>query len=862
MARLAHPNVIAVHDVGEVDGRVFVAMEFIEGQTLGAWARLPRRNRARAHAPSDAPTPDWPATLEVMLAAGRGLAAAHDQDLVHRDFKPDNVMVGADGRVFVMDFGLVRAARGSARRATRPEPEHPVNDSTLSARPDMHASLASATALESELTRDGALVGTPAYMAPEQLRGDEADTRSDQFAFCVVAWQCLLRARPFAGDTPLAVLFSISQARFNEPPPGNAVPTHVRRVLERGLAAAPDDRWPDMHTLLAALADDPSARRRPWALGIASLGLAVAAALTAILVQPAPAPAPAPCKQAGASMATLWSVARAAEVGEIFARSELVYADETWARAAPLLDAWSVQWVAARRDACEATEVRREQSAELLDLRMACLDRREQRFAALIEVFANADDAVVEKAVEAIEALPALEICGDRSWLTAALRPPEDPELAAAVEGLRARLAKIDALTDGGKAQAALADAEAALTDARVLAWHPTIAEAGVALGRAQQELGSFSDSRAVLEDAFFSARRGGHDEVSVRAAYLLIYSLVVGLGEFETAAAWSEHALAEAERIGRDDLLSQVQAAIGIRHYFAHNFDAAKLAFARSLELAPPGRSIEAASAHINYGTVLIHVDRNDRERAFAELTLGTQMLERRLGPRHPSVATALSNHATVHGRIYEHEQAIELLERALEINEAALGSLHPMTALVELNLAKNLVELGARAPHERAEQLAERALAKHLESFGAEHVMVAESKSTVARARLQLDRPAEALTEIDEAIAIWTAVFGPTHVEVLAARELRARCELALGQRKQALANLESILVAEPDGATRASVNLTLAEALVELEESEARERFDAALAGFEDAELGGEMRRRVNELGERFEPAKPTN
>jgi serine/threonine protein kinase len=109
----------------------------------------------------------------------------------------------------------------------------------------------------------GALLGTPAYMAPEQLRGEEADTRADQFAYCVVLWQCLYGGRPFAGDTPLAVLFAISHATFQEGAPGRVVPTWIRRALERGLAADPAARWPDMPGLLRALADDPKARRRP-----------------------------------------------------------------------------------------------------------------------------------------------------------------------------------------------------------------------------------------------------------------------------------------------------------------------------------------------------------------------------------------------------------------------------------------------------------------------------------------------------------------------------------------------------------------------------------------------------------------------
>src|SRR5690606_16877912 len=187
----------------------------------------------------------------------------------------------------------------------------------------------------------------------EQVRGDAADTRSDQFSFCVVAWQCLYGTRPFAGDTALATLFAITHAQFHEPAPGRVVPTRIRRVLERGLAAEPSARWGDMKALLRALADDPRARRRPWLLAGASLAVAFAAATAAIVLEPETEPSP--CAHAGDEIEALWSDARAAELAAKFAASELVYADASWSRVASELERWSSEWIAATRDACEAT---------------------------------------------------------------------------------------------------------------------------------------------------------------------------------------------------------------------------------------------------------------------------------------------------------------------------------------------------------------------------------------------------------------------------------------------------------------------------------------------------------------------------
>jgi serine/threonine protein kinase/tetratricopeptide (TPR) repeat protein len=855
MARLTHPNVIAVHDVGELDDRVFVAMEFVEGQTLAEWANLARGRQEAPRPEREPPEREQSELLEVLLAAGRGLAAAHAHGLVHRDFKPDNVMIDDDGRVRVMDFGLVRAA-GEVDEGESPSPS--TEPALPEQRPQMHAELDSRSAFDSELTMAGALLGTPAYMAPEQLRGEEADARADQFAFCVVAWQCLYGERPFAGDTPLAVLFAITHAKFHEPEPGRVVPSWIRRVLERGMAADPRARWPDMPSLLRALADDPRARRRPWLLGGLSLAVAVAAASAAIALRPPPPPSP--CAHAGDELRELWTDAREAELARRFGQSELVYADETWLRVRTGLGAWSSAWVAAREDACAATEVRHEQSAELLDLRMACLDQRLHRFAALVTVLAEADDTVIEKGVEAVEALPPLEPCSDRSWLIAAVRPPEEPELAAEVEAVREDLARVTALCDGGKAAEALPLAKAAEARARELGWQPLIAEAAMNLGRVRQERGEFSKSRAALEQAYFASRRGSHDQVSVESAALLVYTLAIGLAEFDASSRWIEHLLAEAERIGRPELLAEAYSAVGIHHYSRAEMAEAAAAFERSLELQSDAKSTDLASAHINYGTVLIRVDLDHGDRAIAEIERGSEMLIERVGPRHPAVAVALSNQATVHGYLTQRERAVELLERALEIDEQTLGESHPMTALVELNLAKNLTELDDPKAHARALDFAERSAKVHREVFGESHVMVAQSERAIGAALLQLGRADEAPAHLDAALEIWRASFGDTHAETLETLRLRARCEAALGRVDRARAILEGALELELDDRPRAEVQLALASILAEADPERARELLDAAANDFESRDELAISR--IAKLRDKLEPGDEPN
>ncbi len=241
LARLSHPNVIAVHDVGSLpDDRVFVAMELVEGVTLRTWLeRAPRR---------------WREVLPVLRSAGAGLAAAHRAGLVHRDFKPDNVLVGEDGRVRVLDFGLARP-----RRDTDP-PMPRDSDRTIEASSPLHATL----------TEAGAILGTPAYMAPELYSSTGADARSDQFAFGVALFEALYRMRPFdRGDTG------------SEPkqPPDVGVPPRIRATVLRAIAADPAARFATMDALLAELALDPAARRRraiAAVAGIIALGVTIA----------------------------------------------------------------------------------------------------------------------------------------------------------------------------------------------------------------------------------------------------------------------------------------------------------------------------------------------------------------------------------------------------------------------------------------------------------------------------------------------------------------------------------------------------------------------------------------------------------
>src|SRR6185369_13000787 len=256
-ARLAHPNVIAVHDVGVFEGRVFLAMEFLGGGTLRSWLSAAPRG--------------WREVLEVFIAAGRGLLAAHRAGLVYRDFKPENVLLDRDGRPRVVDFGLAREAG-----------DHGSNPGMVRA-----ALLEAPSSVRNRLdtlTGTGTVMGTPAYMAPEQFLDEPTDERTDQFSFCVALYEALYGARPFGGDSVMQLLDNVTSGTPQPVPEDRDVPAWVRRAVMRGLAAEPGRRWPSMAPLIAALGNDPAVRNRRWAVAGVVVALVGATAAAGIAV--------------------------------------------------------------------------------------------------------------------------------------------------------------------------------------------------------------------------------------------------------------------------------------------------------------------------------------------------------------------------------------------------------------------------------------------------------------------------------------------------------------------------------------------------------------------------------------------------
>jgi tRNA A-37 threonylcarbamoyl transferase component Bud32 len=292
MARLSHPNVAVVHEVGTDGADVYVAMEFIRGSTVQTWLA----NKARS----------WRDIVDVFLQAGRGLAAAHAAGLVHRDFKPSNVMIGADERVRVLDFGLCSTGQDT----------HSGEHAGFRLR-ELSGELA---AVPPKVTQGGEVVGTPAYMPPEQFSGRVVGPASDQFAFCVSLYEALYGQLPFPGETIHELAHAVTRGEVRDPPRGTRVPTWLHAVILRGLRPDPKDRYPGMESLLRALDRTHVLRRRTYAFGLALVGAAAVGGFFAAKAQQLER---APCQDGAEKIEVAWNAERRAEIGRAAGRERV-----------------------------------------------------------------------------------------------------------------------------------------------------------------------------------------------------------------------------------------------------------------------------------------------------------------------------------------------------------------------------------------------------------------------------------------------------------------------------------------------------------------------------------------------------------
>ncbi len=723
MALLSHPNVAPVYDAGTVEGRVFLAMELVDGQTLKRWLKeRPRR---------------WPEIVEAFRQAGAGLAAAHRVGLVHRDFKPQNVVIGSDGRARVLDFGLARAESDGDGFA-------PLSGSPR-ANPGLLEDSGSQPQFSQSITRAGSVVGTPGYMAPEQYRHQPFDARTDQFSFCVALYEALYGERPFAGRSFEELSRAVTTGTLRPEPPGSRVPQWLRRIALRGLSTDPDARFPSMDALLDALGRDPAMARRRW-LVVGAGALLTSSFLAGLAWYQQRQQRQ--CSGAQEKLVGVWDEGRKLAVEQAFLDTKAPFAAHAWGALEQSLDAYARTWVQQHTDACEATRFRGEQSEAVLTLRMSCLEDRRKELRALTDVLSHADQKSVEQATSAPAVLGALGHCEDVTTLASRAPLPSDPEARAQVDRSKELVGQARALWAAGQLIPGMALARQAVEEANASRYTPVQAQAMLLLTDFQGDAQEMENARSSAFEAHRLGEASGDDEVRFSAMLSLVESNARRPEALAEGQACVQFAAAMLPRLP-DPVASEAKlllhAGILLQAYGKHAEAAEQVT--QGLALARQAQDAQLQSHHLRIlGNLYYEMGRT---REALELHQESLRLHRsELGSIHPFIAYDLNNIANTYIDLGMYAEAIEALLTSVDIKEQLLGPEHP-------SLGSSLMNLGDsyRLVHRLDE--AERYLSRGLVIFRkTEHRELPWGLSAMGQLREEQHRLDEALQLFGEAL------------------------------------------------------------------------------------------------------------
>jgi eukaryotic-like serine/threonine-protein kinase len=779
MARVVHPNVVAVHDVGIDEDQLFIAAEFVEGSNLDEWLEESVRG--------------WSEVLEVFVEAGRGLAAIHDSGLAHRDFKPHNVMVGRDRRVRVTDFGLARLL-----------PELDATESDLTQDSSSSLTLLGETIVSR--TRPGTLVGTPAYMAPEQLRGEPADARSDQFGFCVALYEALWGVRPFSGKTVIELAERVCNDSPRTPPKRPRVPRWLVQVVMRGLSREPEARFADMQALLHALTDAPRRRRQRRI----TLALALGFALVAGGGYAAAGLSGAHCDVDPQRLHGVWD-----DEVRFAVETALTDTPEIAHAVTQELDAWVESWHETSREACETALVLERSSSRQLELQRACLDRRLSELRAASEILGTIDES--GRTLDVLATLGSPRKCADLENLEAVEPQWGSPLAQVLSREIAGDLDRVEALRASGRIDEARDLARSILTRVDDSEYQAVRAEALLELGQVLSAAKDADAAEKALRDAVWAAEASGHVEVAARGWIELVVVLGNVREDYEQGQQAAQRAAAAIHRL-RDpvaalDLAANQAVTASLHGLYEEALEQNTDVLERAREVFGEDHP-QVARIHFNMAATLSHLGKLDE--AIEHAHEGLAMFEARFSGRHPLIVEMLNTLGALELQRGNTEAGQEHLERALALAREVLRDDHPTMATLLVNLAQ-IDMIGKR--HDDAAQRYRQALEIYRAAHGTAHPDIALAMHNLASALDGAGDREEAIAIYRETLDMRLQTNGPEHPGTANTLHNLGLVLVSTGEIDEGIEHMERALElrerAKVDPYRRATTNFMLARA-----------------------------------------------
>ncbi|MEM7154734.1 MAG: serine/threonine-protein kinase [Myxococcota bacterium] len=761
-ASVSHPNVVSIYDVGVHEQRVFIAMELVEGGTLSRWAKG---------------EPPLPEILEVFEQVAAGLAAVHEAGFIHRDLKPGNLMRQPSGRVLVMDFGLARISN---------------REDDLSPRLGVNLDELGEHELDgrSSLTSDGVVMGSPPYMAPEQLTTGEVGPRSDQYAFCVALYELLMGRRPHVDKN----LRWLARAKLRQPIDfGNGrfrLPRRLIELLRVGMAPEAAKRHPTMDVVRDELRRIRA--RLPWRRRLLGAGVALTV-VAGISFVGLDARTQRRCDLRDASTAAMWNDEARAQVRDGFSQSGLTYAADTASRVVPMVDERTRRWEQAYEAVCTG-HAQADDAAPGLERQLRCLNRARSRMAETLGRFREADVGTIRSAIEQVSSWPDVARCEDAERLRDGA--PRDPsqEYLALESRVEAWMEKSMDTEEQGASEGSIEAARKALELAQS-GDHPTLqARARLRLGQAFLGAGKPREAREHLSEAAYQAQRHGAHHTAATAAIALVFVAGTDLDDTPAAEQWARHAEASlAELTDSRSLRAKLEGNLAVVYAVNDDIERALPHFQRSLDEtieADGPASLSAGVCHFNLS--LCYQGLNKLDDAASHLQRAMELLDVAVGRQHPRYAQVESAYALLLMFQGNNGLALDEMNGAMEVLRETVGEGHPTFARSQGTRAAILVQLGRLSEAERDFTQALEAYAPVMGEEHPDYAMLLGDRGDVYRRQGDAER---ALVQVQRGLRI---LERGTESNVKTVRRLLAYkvwALLDLGRLEEAAETLEAV-------------------------------------------------------------------